>query len=550
MRILALVTLFVCACGGGSTTAPTTPMSDDDGGDGGTPPMAYPLVVPPLRDPDLHAFEPFNYDDTVYPNGLSGLEGAFGFAHPWNDADGDVQDRVIGGSALPVASDLAPPSTGGRSIHFGTTGTSIFRDLSQTFGEDGTTVWVSYRWISTDTTPSEALQVVDFNDATGAFGCTIGQVRGLAGDTLTDGTYDLADNASGTHADIAPRDQSVHFVVLRFSFGPSDADRVDCWWDPTAATFDVGAPDASIPVTDASFSRVTVRSVAADSLDELYIGSTFASVTRPAQRMAVYRIGNSLTWDSQPEGIEALAGQAGFLHDEGFHINCANTLEDIFANPAQVCLPPVDEYGTWDAALAGAPWQAVTLQPFYGGTSTLGSDEDAILAMIAEARTNPQNADARFYIYAAWPRLSEFAATWTSAVDDEDDTPTVLAHAYFAHLVNRVRAATSARVYLIPVSEILHDLDQRLQAGDVPGLTGLAQLYRDDIHLSNDLGRFVAGLTTFATLYATDPAGLVKPERWYGTSATPFTPAFYDAVRAAIWTVIAGHPHTGVAAPL
>ena len=69
-----------------------------------------------------------------------------------------------------------------------------------------------------------------------------------------------------------------------------------------------------------------------------------------------------------------------------------------------------------------------------------------------------------------------------------------------------------------------------------------------DIHLSQDLGRFVAGLTTLATVHATDPTGLVKPGSWYGASAAPFTQPFYDAVYASIQAVVPGHPHTGVAA--
>ncbi len=538
MRSLLLALLTLTACGGAGAP-PQVPQ-----------PEPYALVAPPPKDPDLFACEPFNYDDTPYPNGLSGQEGGFGFAHPWNDADGDVQDRVIGGSALGVASDMAPASTGGRSIHWGTTGTAIFRDLDRTHGADGTTVWVSFRWICTDATPTERLQVVDFNDAGGGFGCLVGQLRGLADDDADDGMYELGDHSSRASADIAARDQAVHFVLLRFSYGAADADTVSCWWDPVSASFDAGLPDASIMASDASFSRVTLRSGAADSLDELYIGATLASVTQPADRMAVYRVGNSLTWDSQPEGIEALAGQAGFLQDQGFHINCGNTLENIFAVPAQVCIPPVVEYGTWDAALPGRTWDTVTFQPHPGGTSTLSSDETAILGMIDQLRMNPLNSGTRVYVYAAWPPRTDFSATWTSAVIDDDATPTVAAQAYFAHLINRLRAATDAKVYLIPVGEVLHDLDQRLLAGAVPGLTSIAQLYRDDVHLTHDLGRFVAGLTTYATLYASDPVGLVKPEQWYGASAAPFTPAFYAAVRAAIWTVVAGHEHTGVAAPI
>lgn len=533
LALIASSWMVLTACGGGSTP-PAAP--------------AYPLVQALLPNPDLLACEPFLYDSSSYPDGVHGQEGGIGFAGPWNDADGDVTERIIGAHTLSVASDMAPSAAGGRSIQFGTTGTSIFREFAEPFGADGTTIWVSYRWITTDTAAGEGLQVVDFNGATGGFGCLVGQLRGLAGDDPNDGMVELGDHASRVSADIAARDQAAHFVLLRFTFGAGDADEVACWWDPMLADFEASMPDASIRVSDASFSRITLRSgsaTQADSIDELYIGTTVDAVTTAADHTAVYRVGNSLTWDSQPMGIEALAGQAGYLHIQGHHINCGNTLPNIVANPAQVCVMPVGAFGTWDAALRGSRWDAVTCQPHPGPGSTLAADEASILALIAEARANAANADARFYVYAAWPGHADIQGTWSSLVDDADDTPTIQARAYFTHLIRRLRAATDALVYVIPVGEVLFQLDAKLRAGDVPGLSTIADLYRDDIHLSYDLGRFVAGVTTYATIHARDPRGLMKPAGWYGGS-TGFTPAFLEAVHTCVWDVVSRHPYSGV----
>lgn len=539
--------LLASACGGG--TSLDTPIDDLPQPPPQPPPLPVddPLVQPPATSPDLLVFEPFNYPETSYPSGLSGQEGGFGFAHPWNDADSDIQDRVIGGNALPVISDMAPPSTGGRSIQFQGTSTAIFRDLDTTYGTDGSEIWVSVRWILTDAATDEGLHAIDFNRSDGNFGALVGQIRGLAGDDLMDGMYDLGHHPSGVHADVAARDQATHFVLLRFAFGTSDADIVDAWIDPMRASFDANTPDASIAATNTSFSRITLRAgVGADSIDELRIGTTLASVTESSQRMAVYRIGNSLTWDSQPDGIEALAGQRGYLHDEGYHIRCGQTLENIWAVPDDTCVAPVPEYGTFTGALSTHPWNAVTMQPFRGGTSTLVDDERTILDMLALADGNPDNADTRYYIYETWPDRTDFVNSWTQAVPNDDTAPTVMARAYFGHLIERVRAATSRPVYVIPVGEVLYELDVRLQAGQVPGVTEISQLYRDDFHLGLDVGRFVAGLTVFSTLYAQDPTGITKPEQYYGASAAAFTPAMYAAIYDAVWSVVSGHPHTGV----
>ncbi len=539
LRVLAwLLLVGLSACGGTSGSTPQPPSS---------PPGDESVILPPPTSAALLAFEPFNYPDTSYPSGLSGQEGGFGFAHPWNDADGDVQDRVIGGDQLVVTSPLAPPSTGGRSIHFGTSSTAIFRDLDTEYGADDTEIWVSVRWISTDTAASEGLQVIDFNRADGGFGTVVGQIRGLANDDLLDGMYEVGHHPTRTSADLGPRDQAAHFLVLRFTFGVGDVDTVDAWIDPTDGGFDRVASDATVQATNAAFSRVTLRSAAADSIDELRIGTTKNAVIQPSQRMTVYRIGNSLTWDSQPNGIEALAGQRQYLHDEGYHIRCGQTLENIWAVPNDTCVAPVPEYGTFTGALSTKTWNAVTMQPFPGGTSTLLDDEETILNMIDLARQHAGNAKTRYYIYAAWPQRTNYAASWDRAVADDDAAPTVMAREYFEHLVTRVRDATGAAVYVIPVGEVLYELDGRLRAGQVPGLTGIADLYRDDTHLALDTGRFVAGLTVFSTLYAQDPSGIVKPEQYYGASDLPFTAELYAAVYGAVWTVVSTHPATGVA---
>ena len=542
-------TLLLLLCVAGCGTAgdlPQDPVLDPPPDE--TPPLpGYPLVLPPPVDPALFVCEPFNYDDTSYPQGLHGQEGGFGFSGPWNDADADVQDRVIGNHALSIGSDMAPPSTGGRTVHWGTTGSGIYRDLDRTYGTDGTTVWVSYRWISTDAAAQEGLQVVDFNTDSGAFGLVVGQVRGLADDDAFDGMYEIAHHPARLSADIGVRDQGVHFVLLRFTFGAGDVDTVDLWWDPERATFDPGTPTATLAGVDATFDRVTIRSGSgADSLDELRIGATLASVTEVSLRVTSYHIGNSLTWDSQPDGLEALAGQWGQLHDTGHHIRCGQSLKAIWDVPDDTCVAPVGEYGPFLAALPNHTWSAICMQPFPGASSTLGTDERVILDMIAVARQNPANSGARFYVYASWPEHDYYASSWTMPVADSDGTPTVQARAYFRHLIERVRGRTAARVYVIPVGEVLYVLDQRLRAGAVAGFGSVADLYRDDIHLTHDVGRFVAAVTTVATLYARDPRDIVKPVSYYGSDPSIFTPELYDVIHDVVWMAVSEHPYTGI----
>ena len=99
----------------------------------------------------------------------------------------------------------------------------------------------------------------------------------------------------------------------------------------------------------------------------------------------VYRIGNSLTWDSQPKAIEALAAQRGLKHVEAYHINCGKSLQRIWTHPEEVCVKVVEPYGTFGKALPGFDWNAVTFQPHPGGDSTLATDEARILDLIGKS---------------------------------------------------------------------------------------------------------------------------------------------------------------------
>jgi len=259
-----------------------------------------------------------------------------------------------------------------------------------------------------------------------------------------------------------------------------------------------------------------------------------------------YSIGNSLTWDSQPLGVAAIANDFGFDQTVGHHIRCSWSLNGILEAPDNTCLAPVPEFGRFGEALPNYPWDAVTLQPHRNATfnSTLLSDVDAVLGFISESQSNGLNADTTFYLYTGWPVKQNYSTAWTAPVVDADTTPTVQAREYIEHLVDRVRSATSTKVNVIPIGEVLYELDQRMQAGQIPGFNDIGDFYRDNIHLTLDLGRYAAGITTFATMYGIDPAGSTKPDGFYG-NGTAFTPALYDAIQDAVWDVISGDPYAG-----
>ncbi len=263
-----------------------------------------------------------------------------------------------------------------------------------------------------------------------------------------------------------------------------------------------------------------------------------------------YHIGASLLWDSQPEGVKAIAEQNGIDHDVGYHINCATPLHLIIADPEETCITPVPEYGTYTLALANNAWDAVTMQTVRSVPlgSTLGTDMASVLELIDIAQTNPANADTTFYIFQSWPRYINWDRDWLKSIVNDPSSYTDYAKEYYIHLIEGVRSATEAKINMIPVAEVLYELDMRMEAGEIPGYTDISQFYRNEPHLSWSLGRYTAGITMYATLFGQDPAGLTKPAAFYNP-ASDFTPALYAAIHSAVWDVVSTHPYAGSIIP-
>lgn len=263
----------------------------------------------------------------------------------------------------------------------------------------------------------------------------------------------------------------------------------------------------------------------------------------PGQEINSFHIGNSLTWDSQPKGIAAMANDNGYKASAGYHITCGKPLTHISQNPKDVCVKVVPKFGYWGDALVKNKLDFLTMQPFRGA-STLKSEADAIVNFIELCRSGEQNKDTVFYIYATWPPQLNYAETWTSEFPDKDDTKTVLCAQYFDHIIKRVRKRTDATVYMIPAGEVLYKLDLELKKGRVPGIPNVQALFRDRVHLTTDLGRFAVALTKYSTIYKQDPEGLLKPKAYYGNNDQSFSPEYYQLVYETVRKVINNNPYT------
>ncbi len=272
----------------------------------------------------------------------------------------------------------------------------------------------------------------------------------------------------------------------------------------------------------------------------------------PAQGVdTFYGVGNSLLADSQPNGIAMIAASRGKLMSVGYQINAGQTLDSIWNNPNGYAMSPPSPYGTYDNALPNYDWNFISLEPFPGkntiGTTTdLATDTSRILDFINTSRSNGLNANTTYYVYATWPaqNLGSYQTVWAQSSPNQDTTPSLQTAAYFCNVLQRVQSSTTANVRMIPVGYVLNELDKRLQAnpvsvcdndGNAVSVNSVSQLYRDSVHMG--YGSYVAGITTYSTLYGQDPEGII-PAFDTGYSPHLLSEDYFNLVNKTVWDVV------------
>ena len=260
-----------------------------------------------------------------------------------------------------------------------------------------------------------------------------------------------------------------------------------------------------------------------------------------------YFIGNSLTEDSQPNGVAALASDNGKDLTVGYHIRSGASLDYIWTHPTDIT--NTNSFGGFTNALSGNAWDIVTIQPFNSAGSTLASDTQRIIDLIGLNEAGPSTS-TDYYIYDAWPQLpGDYKTLWTQRIPNTPDQPTTLTREYFDRLYNNVTSALgdSTSVYTIPIGEVLYNLDLLFESGAVPSFTDVSQLYRDNFHLEYDIGRWVAANTVYATIFKENPTGLQKPLFYYApTGKSVLTDALNTQLQSVIWNVVTSDARTGV----
>ena len=99
------------------------------------------------------------------------------------------------------------------------------------------------------------------------------------------------------------------------------------------------------------------------------------------------------------------------------------------------------------------------------------------------------NADTRFYLYETWHEIGADTQEWRARIDE--DLPKWQG---IIDYVNDTAAEGAPEAFVIPAGQAMGRLHDRIEAGDVPGVTSIRELFSDNIHLNDTGNWFIAAL--------------------------------------------------------
>jgi hypothetical protein len=274
------------------------------------------------------------------------------------------------------------------------------------------------------------------------------------------------------------------------------------------------------------------------------------------QPLRVYYVGNSVTDTIRYGSLAKLAASRGHTLTWGQDMIPGAPLSWLWEHPKDGFRR--EPFGLYPKALAEYPWDVLSLQPFDRHLD--GKDGDLTMARNFIDLALKKSPDLQVYVYSRWCRRDkakdgsltlDYRGKWlrkyTGGWDETNET-----RDYFEKLVAGLRDAykgSAKPVLLVPVGDVLLQLDARMRAGKVPGYTDIAQLYVDGIHFNN-VGSYVVGTTFYTTLFRDDPRGITAEP--YNEKLDPQTDRRIDkalakAIQETVWEVVSRHPLAGIA---
>ncbi len=155
--------------------------------------------------------------------------------------------------------------------------------------------------------------------------------------------------------------------------------------------------------------------------------------------------------------------------------------------------------------------------------------------------------DVRVFFFETWHDRDEVrrtvgprqVATWRAYLDE--DRPR------WEGIVDAIEAAhPGPPIHIVPGGQAFARLHDAIHAGEVPGLTDDAALFRDSVHPS-PLGCYFVALVQFATVFRRSPVGATNLGRdREGQVLVEVPPATARALQRIAWEAVRAYPRSGV----
>jgi hypothetical protein len=186
----------------------------------------------------------------------------------------------------------------------------------------------------------------------------------------------------------------------------------------------------------------------------------------------IYLIGNSLTNDTVPTALDG---------NVQWHIDCGKNLVFIHDNPDKPCLKSSK---IWTQALKETQFDILVVQPFSG--STLEQDTRVI------SNWMKMQPGARVILHTGWNRHAVFESDYHATTDSQQsDFKMTYTPVYFDRLIAKLQSQFPTRsIASTQAMQLLDSVAHDIQDKKAPFAT-FQELYRDDIHMELQSGRFL-----------------------------------------------------------
>ncbi len=264
------------------------------------------------------------------------------------------------------------------------------------------------------------------------------------------------------------------------------------------------------------------------SLKLKLIATMFAAICFAMPRLvagdsvSIYFIGNSVTDTVNYSRFKELVTGLGQEIEIGRHTIPGSPLSWTWQHPEGGNWS--EEHGPFLEALSNHKWDVLSLQPFDRQLDG-GEDSDAEIGarFIREAlKGNPGNA-LRVLVYSRWPRrdsdtaLTFYGRSYAEQWERNYSNPSYDGGNETREYFELVREAwkqefPELRIDLVPVGDVLFQLSEKIDAGEIPKLTAITDLYSDGIHFYDgqphgNIGSYLVALTFYATIFERSPEG-------------------------------------------